>query len=200
VEEVTEEAGNVFTPEQLAQQELEYKKTDADLNRNKVLNYLRDKGIPKNAIIGLMANIDAETGLEELGWKGSFDYLQQQTDGPGKGLWMLDPGGDHVKQYDSFLKRSNRADSTEAQLDYTLESIYDTKSPALKSNGFGNARDLRALFKTGTPEEIAEAFAIKWERPKKIIQGTEEERQEELNQRRYRATRLKDTLKDMFYE
>jgi hypothetical protein len=41
---------------------------------------------------------------------------------------------------------------------------------------------------------------FKWERPKKIIQGTEEERQEELNQRRYRATRLKDTLKDMFYE
>jgi hypothetical protein len=38
------------------------------------------------------------------------DYLQQQTDGPGKGLWMLDPGGDHVKQYDSFLKSSNRAD------------------------------------------------------------------------------------------
>ena len=147
-----------------------------------------------------MANIDAETGLEELGWKGSFDYSQQQTDGPGKGLFMLDPGGDHVKQYASFLERNNRTDSTEAQLDYTLESIYDTKSPALKSNGFGNARDLRALFKTGTPEEIAEAFAIKWERPKKIIQGTEDERKEELNQRRYRATRLDDTLKDMFYE
>lgn len=191
---------DAFTPEQLAEQELEYKKTDADLNRNKVLNHLRDKDVPKNAILGLMANIDAETGLEELGWKGSFDYSQQQTDGPGKGLFMLDPGGDHVKQYASFLERNNRTDSTEAQLDYTLESIYDTKSPALKSNGFGNARDLRALFKTGTPEEIAEAFAIKWERPKKIIQGTEDERKEELNQRRYRATRLDDTLKDMFYE
>ena len=44
------------------------------------------------------ANIDAETGLEELGWEGSFDYSQQQINGPGQGLFMLDPTGDHVKQ------------------------------------------------------------------------------------------------------
>ena len=125
---------------------------------------------------------------------------QQQIDGPGQGLFMLDPTGDHVKQYNSFLERNNRTDSTEAQLDYALETIYDTKRPALTSNGFGNARDLREIFKTGTPEEIAEAFAIKWERPEKIIKGTKDERKEEIRQRRYRASRLNKSLQEMFTE
>jgi hypothetical protein len=190
----------VFTPEQIKEQEFEYKKTDVALNRNKVLNHLRDKGLSKNAIIGLMANIDAETGLKELGYEGSFDYRQKQIDGPGKGLFMLDPGGDHVKQYNSFLKRNNREDSTESQLDYALESIYDTKSPALKSNGSGNARELRAIFKTGTPEQIAEEFAIRWERPKKIIEGTPEEKAEQIRQRRLRASKLNKVLENMFQE
>ena len=198
--DLIEKTEYVFTPEQIAQQELEYKKTNADLNRTKVLNHLRDKGIPKNAIIGLMANIDAETGIKELGFEGSFDYKQKQIEGPGQGLFMLDPGGDHVKQYNSFLERTNRKDSTEAQLDYTIESIYDTQSPALESNGHGNARELRAIFKTGTPEQIAEEFAIRWERPKKIIEGTPEERKEQIRQRRLRASKLDKALGTMFQE
>ena len=198
--DLIEKTEYAFTPEQIAQQELEYKKTDADLNRTKVLNHLRDKGIPKKAIFGIMANIDAETGIKELGYKGSYDYKQKQIEGPGQGLFMLDPGGDHVNQYGSFLERNKRKDSTEAQLDYVIESIYDTESPALKSNGYGNAKKLRAVFETGTPEKIAEEFAIRWERPKKIIQGTVEEKTEQLKQRKMRASVLSQELAEMFWD
>ena len=65
VEEVTEEAGNVFTPEQLAQQELEYKKTDADLNRNKVLNHLRDKQIECDSRIKYKSNLVKSYGKKD---------------------------------------------------------------------------------------------------------------------------------------
>ena len=198
--EMVTETEKVFTPEQIEQQELEYKKRDAGLNRTKVLNYLRDRGLSKNAIIGLMANIDAETGIKELNYQGSFDYTQEQIDGPGRGLFMLDPGGDHVKQYNGFLERNNIENSMEAQLDYVIESIYDKQSPALKSNGAGNASKLRKLFKSGSPEDIAEEFAIRWERPEKIIRGTKEVREEEIRQRRLRASRLNKTLESMFQE
>ena len=58
-----------------------------------------------------MANIDKETD-------GTYDYQMQQYDGPGRGLFQLDPGGDHVNQYNMFLDRNKRQDSMEAQLDY----------------------------------------------------------------------------------
>ncbi len=113
-----------------------------------------------------MANIDKETD-------STYDYQMEQYNGKGYGLFQLDPGGDHVNQYNMFLKRNNTEDSMESQLDYFLESIYDIKSPALTSNGEGNARDLRKLFSSGNVEDITKAITEKWERPDDYLKREE---------------------------
>jgi len=202
--DITTITKDLFSPEEIEQQELEYKKIDSDLNRNKITNYLRDKGLNRNAISGILGNIEHETD-------GTYDYKMEQYDGPGKGLFMLDPGGDHVNQYNMFLDRNKRQDSMEAQLDYFYETIYDEKSPALKSNGFGNARDLRKLFKEGTVEEITEAITTKWERPRDYLDRNKEGKNKKgleykeaylknLNDRIFRANRLQDVIDKMFID
>ena len=133
---------------------------------------------------------------------GTYDYKMEQYNGPGRGLFMLDPGGDHVNQYNMFLDRNKRQDSMEAQLDYFLESIYDTKSPALKSNGFGNARELRKIFEQGTVEEITEAITSRWERPKDYLNRKQNPMawKRNLDDRIFRANRLQDVIDKMFID
>ena len=190
---VTVESVPAFTPEEYAGVEKEFKQTDAELNKVNVFNYLQDKGFKKNAILGIMANIDKETD-------GTYDYQMQQYDGPGKGLFQLDPGGDHVNQYNMFLDRNKRQDSMESQLDYFYETIYDVKSPALKSNGFGNARELRKLFESGKIDEITKAITTRWERPRDYLDRNKnpDKWQRNLNDRILRARELDATLGKLF--
>ena len=192
---ITKTNEDFFTPEEIAQQELEYKKIDSDLNRMNIINYLRDKGLNRNTISGILGNIEHETD-------GTYDYKMEQYDGPGRGLFMLDPGGDHVNQYNMFLDRNKRQDSMEAQLDYFYESIYDEKSPALKSNGSGNARKLRKIFEQGSVEEITEAITSRWERPKDYLNRKQnpEAWNKNLNDRIFRANRLQDVIDKMFID
>ncbi len=190
---MTTETEKLFTPEQIKEQERQYKKLDSDLNQTKISNYLKDKGLEKNAILGIMGNIEHETD-------GTYDYQMKQYNGPGYGLFMLDPGGDHPKQYSAFLNRQNKKDSMESQLDYFIDSIYNTKSPALVSNGYGNARALRNLFKDGTVNEITEAITSRWERPKDYLNRKQNPIawEKNLNDRIYRANRLESTINKMF--
>ena len=190
---VTTESVPAFTPEEYAGVEKEFKQTDAELNRLNVFNYLQNKGFKKNAILGIMANIDKETD-------GTYDYQMQQYDGPGRGLFQLDPGGDHVNQYNMFLDRNKRQDSMEAQLDYFYETIYDRNSPALKSNGSGNARKLRQLFESGKIDEITEAITTRWERPRDYLDRNKnpDKWQRNLNDRILRARELDATLGKLF--
>ena len=84
-------------------------------NEKEVFDYLIEKDIPYNAVLGLMGNIDHETG-------GSFDYTQQQyNDGPGYGLWQME--GLKKEAYDLYTE--NRPDSMEAQIDFMVDSIYN---------------------------------------------------------------------------
>ena len=131
-------------------------------NRDAIVKYLEDKEVPRNAIYGIVGNIDKETG-------GTFDYQQQQKNGPGYGLFQLDPGGGHQKEYSAFLERGGREDSMEAQLDYFLESIYDKNSPARESLGSGNADELTRIFSEGTTGEVTQAIMDKWEKPRDYI-------------------------------
>ena len=190
---MTTETEKLFTPEQIKKQESQYKKLDSDLNRTNLSNYLKDKGLKKNAILGIMGNIEHETD-------GTYDYKMKQYNGPGYGLFMLDPGGDHPKQYDAFLTRENKQDSMESQIDYFIDSIYNTKSPALKSNGYGNARELRRLFEEGTVNEITEGITSRWERPKDYLNRKQNPIawRRNLNDRIYRANRLESTINKMF--
>jgi len=159
-------------------------------NKINIYHYLKEKGLRPEAIIGIMANIDKETD-------GTYDYQMEQYNGKGYGLFQLDPGGDHVNQYNMFLERNNTKDSMESQLDYFLESIYDVKSPALKSNGGKNARDLRKLFSSGNVEDITKAITEKWERPDDYLKRQENPTayEKNLTDRIERAKKLSsDTL------
>ena len=164
-------------------------------NKLEVYFYLKEKGLREEAIIGIMANIGKET-------YDTYSFETKQINGPGYGLFQLDPGGDHVTQYNMFLERNERQDSMEAQIDYFLESIYDTKSPALKSNGSRNARDLRNLFDSGTVEEITQGITEKWERPKDYLESKKnpEDRAKQLayqfnlQDRIVRAEKLKNDI------
>ena len=42
-------------------------------------------------------------------------------------MFQLDPGGDHVNQYNRFLTKTGKQDSMEAQLDYFIDSIFNEK-------------------------------------------------------------------------
>ena len=177
-------------------------------NKNNVFNYLQTKNLSSNAIAALMGTISKETGSVTSGYEGTFDYLQKQDEGPGEGLFMLDPGGDHVEQYGSFLQRNERENSAEAQIDYMLESIYDTESPALVSNGIGNAGELRKIFETGSIEDITREFTKRWERPRDYLnykedpdnKDFEKAYEKNISDRKLRADGIVEEFKDRLFE
>tara|TARA_R100001510_G_C7653476_1_gene211697 strand:- start:106 stop:1323 length:1218 start_codon:yes stop_codon:yes gene_type:complete len=163
-------------------------------NREEVFDYLIKKDIPYNAVLGLMGNIDHETG-------GSFDYTQQQyNDGPGYGLWQME--GLKKQAYDLYTER--RPDSMEAQIDFMVDSIYspnnlpDSVLSLMKPDrtkadivGPGNAKNLQEVFANGSVEEVTTAFMNMWEMPKDYLLHKEnpnnqtyyENYQKNLNQR-----------------
>ncbi len=148
-------------------QKAKYGKQKNEDNRRAVEAYLRTKDLEDTAIFGIMGVIDKETG-------GSFDYQQKQYDGPGYGLFQLDPGGDHVNQYNRFLTKAGKQDSMEAQLDYFIDSIFNEKSEALISNGAGNAREIRKAFNSGDVNRIVAEVTNRWERPRDYIDREKE--------------------------
>tara|TARA_R100000995_G_scaffold83004_2_gene57949 strand:+ start:465 stop:1688 length:1224 start_codon:yes stop_codon:yes gene_type:complete len=141
-------------------------------NKQEVFDYLIEKDLPYNAVLGLMGNIDHETG-------GSFDYTQQQyNDGPGYGLWQME--GLKKQAYDLYTER--RPDSMEAQVDFMVDSVYNPnnlpdsvlslmKSDRTKADivGPGNARDLQEVFANGSVEDVTTAFMNMWEMPKDYL-------------------------------
>ena len=148
-------------------------------NRQEVFDYLLQKDIPYNAVLGLMGNIDHETG-------GSFDYKQKQKnyatgeyyDDKGYGIWQLD--GLKRKAYELYTER--RPDSMEAQVDFMVDSIYnpdnlpDSVLSLMKPDknktdivGIGNMNALKEVFANGSPEDVATAFYTKWEMSKDYL-------------------------------
>tara|TARA_R110002167_G_scaffold366372_1_gene595521 strand:+ start:458 stop:4783 length:4326 start_codon:yes stop_codon:yes gene_type:complete len=162
------------------------KKTIAQLS---VYNTLKSKGLSKNAITGIMATIDKETG-------GTYDWQQEETgegrgEGKGYGLFQLDPDGDHVKQYTKFLKRTTKKDSENSQIDYFLDTIKNKKSEGYISNGTGNGDVLEELFKTGTPEEITKQITERWERPGDWVDLVQATKKDNYNKQVETTTGLK---------
>jgi hypothetical protein len=165
-QETIKETRPLFSKEELKAREIEDKKLNNYLNRSDVLNYLKQKGeqynlkFSKNAVVGIAANIDVETG-------GSFNYQQKQLKGgPGYGLFQLDPTGPLPKAYEEYRKEKNIEDSLEAQIDFMYETIYGDKKYR-KVLGYGNASKLQKVFEEGTPEEVTLEFMKRWERPGK---------------------------------
>lgn len=122
---------------------------------DQVFNLLSsDYDLNEGAVAGIMGNISAETG-------DSFDFTQQQKNGPGYGLFQFE--GVHQREYDNFLEDNKIADSAKSQIDYVMENIYGSKQDII---GQGNAKLLREAFAKGDVDLITEIFMTKFERPK----------------------------------
>jgi len=124
-------------------------------NVDQVFNLLSsDYDLNESAVAGIMGNISAETG-------NSFDFTQQQKNGPGYGLFQFE--GIHQKEYDKFLEENKITDSAKSQIDYVMENIYGSKQDIV---GQGNAKQLREALARDDVDLITEIFMTKFERPK----------------------------------
>lgn len=122
---------------------------------DQVFNLLNsDYDLNEGAVAAIMGNISAETG-------DSFDFTQQQKNGPGYGLFQFE--GVHQREYDNFLEENKIPDSAKSQIDYVMENIYGSKQDIV---GQGNAKLLREAFERGDVDLATEIFMTKFERPK----------------------------------
>ena len=122
-----------------------------------VYNKLIDLGFSPSAAAGIMANIDVETG-------GTFNPSQRQIQGPGRGLFQLDPSGPLPRVYQQYLTNTGKTDTMDSQLEFMRDTIYgDTELQ--KVIGEGNTKRLRKVFEEGSPERVAKEFQDIWERP-----------------------------------
>ena len=169
-------------------------------NKINVYLYLKEKGLRHEAIVGIMANIDHETGVkvfnEKAGkyeYRGTFSHKQQEVGNSklGKGLFQLTTKL-HKEGYQQFLKDNNLKDSNEANIDYFLDTILNPKSKMREQIGGKNLDDLREVFKKGNIKEVTEAINNKWLKPGTY--GNREENPEahlkNLEDRNFRAKKL----------
>ena len=161
--EIITETKPVFSKKELKEKKENDKKFNNYLNRMEVVNYLKQKGeeynpkFSKNAIVGIAANIDVETG-------GTYDYQQKQKNGPGYGLFQLDPTGPLPRAYEEYRKEKNIKDSVKAQIDFMYETIYGDRKYRDKL-GYGHGNALQKVFEEGTPEDVTLEFMKRWENP-----------------------------------
>ena len=148
-----------------------------EANKNKVVEHLQKRGLRKEAIAAMLANIDVETG-------GSFDFTQKQTvsgragdpetiRGGGVGLFQFDDykkGVGNESWYKEYLEDTDKTDSPESQIDYVLDAIYaeSDKDVGWKSKlkiGKGDLEVLKQyLDTTKNPRDISDAFVDRFEK------------------------------------
>ena len=132
------------------------------MSKETVYNKLEDLGYSKDAIAGIMANIDVETG-------GSFDPEQKQQlngggIGKGRGLFQLEVGNPLYTAYGDFLEKNKKENSAEAQIEFMHETIYGDYQDII---GRGHAKQLRNTFESGDAKQATLEFMKRWERPGK---------------------------------
>jgi hypothetical protein len=131
--------------------------------QQEIINMLKDKGYSNNAISGILANIELETG-------GTFDYEQQEDEGPGYGLFQFDPGG-MMPYYNKYLEENDLTDSMQSQIDF-MDNVSkgqityfdgERDEPIL---GGQNVKRLQESFKKDNVAEIAKDFNTIFEKGK----------------------------------
>lgn len=176
------EEGGIVTPEE---------------NRLGIYSYLENKQVRPEAIVGIMANIDKETGVESNKWRGSYSHKQQEVGNSklGQGLFQFTTKL-HKEGYGNFLKDNNLGDSNEANLEYFLDTVINPQSKMREQIGGRNLDELRDVFEKGNVQEITEAINNKWLKPKSY--GEREQNPEahlnNLNDRNFRANRIVEEL------
>ena len=131
--------------------------------QQEIINILKDKGYSNNAIAGILGNIELETG-------GSFNYDQQETEGPGYGLFQFDPGG-MMPYYNKYLEENDLTDSMQSQIDFMDDvakgqiTYFDGERDAPILGG-ENVKRLQESFKKDNAAEIAKDFNTIFEKGK----------------------------------
>ena len=131
--------------------------------QQEIINMLKDKGYSNNAISGILANIELETG-------GTFDYEQQEDEGPGYGLFQFDPGG-MMPYYNKYLEENDLTDSMQSQIDFMDDvakgqiTYFDGERDAPILGG-ENVKRLQESFKKDNVAEIAKDFNTIFEKGK----------------------------------
>lgn len=125
-------------------------------NRKNIYNYMIQKGFTPNAAAGMLGNIGVETGY-------TYDYTKKQDGGPGYGLFQFE--GNHMKNYQNFLKENKVQDSMQSQVDYMHDTIYG-EGKNRDDLGYGNAQKIKEVFKSGSVEDASNVFLDKFEKPK----------------------------------
>jgi len=114
--------------------------------QGEIYQYLLSKGLDDNKALGIMANISRESG---------FRPGASQSGGPGVGLFQYSSAG----RKDAFLKAvPDYATNWKGQIDYALREDY---APQYLQQNFSS------------PQEAADVWMRKWERPAEYIQNTE---------------------------
>lgn len=121
-------------------------------SRDGAANGLLDMGLRKEAVAGILGNIDVETG-------GTFDPSQKQHGGNGHGLFQFDFMKSHYNDW-----RDGKPDNTETQLAFMQDVVYGNSQDII---GEDNAAKLRKSFETGSAEDVAVDFMEIFERPGK---------------------------------
>lgn len=122
-------------------------------SRDNVSQELMNMGLRKEAVAGILGNIDVETG-------GTFDPGQKQIGGgKGHGLFQFDFMKSHYNDW-----RGDKPDDTATQLAFMQDVIYGDRQDII---GEKNAAKLRASFETGSAEDVAVDFMNIFERPGK---------------------------------
>ena len=122
-------------------------------SKQQIIDYLKDKGYSNEAIAGITANIEVETG-------GTFDYKQKEKGkGTGEGLFQF--GFAMKNSYNDYLKNKKQKDSIESQIDFMDEVVRGTWKPGLPDAP--NSMDttiLKGELFSGkfSPDRIAESF------------------------------------------
>lgn len=132
------------------------------MSKEAVYNKLEELGYSKNAIAGIMANIEVETG-------GTFDPEQKQKlsnggVGKGRGLFQIEVGNPLYSGYQDFLKKNKKENSAESQVEFMHETIYGDYQDII---GRGHAKQLRDTFEKGDAKQATLEFMKRWERPGK---------------------------------
>jgi len=123
--------------------------------KQQVIDYLKDKGYSNEAIAGITANIDVETG-------GTFNYEEKEDlevtgDELGEGYGLFQFSGSMKKNYEKYKKKKKKKDSIETQIDF-MDEIVRGKS----DHSLGNIPEqiLKGELFSGKhgPDRIAESF------------------------------------------
>ena len=98
-------------------------------SKTEIIEYLREKGYSDEAVAGIVANIEVETG-------GSFDYKQQEDlekpgDGKGEGYGLFQYSNEMKDSYNEWRKSNKKKDSMESQIDFMDDVVRGNWAPGL---------------------------------------------------------------------